>query len=107
MIFPGCRGGHQVWYGGVVVSCSESTATGSTVDRGPALEDRVAGALVELAAGRPVVVADDPGRENEIDFVVPAAGVSPELGGLLVRDGSGLVCAAMAVARAPAPPRAP
>src|SRR5260370_18034753 len=100
MIFPGCRGGHQVWYGGVVVSCSESTATGSTVDRGPALEDRVAGALGELAAGRPGVVAEDPGRENEIDFVVPAAGISPELVGLLVRHGSGLICAAMPVERA-------
>src|SRR6266487_2014470 len=34
--------------------------------------DPVISALVELAAGRPVIVADDPDRENEIDFVAAA-----------------------------------
>ena len=62
--------------------------------------DPVARALVELAAGRPVVVADDPGRENEIDFVAAAGGISTETVALLVRHGTGLLCAAVPADRA-------
>jgi len=62
--------------------------------------DPVARALVELAAGRPVVVADDPGRENEIDFVAAAGGISTETVALMVRHGTGLLCAAVPADRA-------
>jgi 3,4-dihydroxy 2-butanone 4-phosphate synthase/GTP cyclohydrolase II len=62
--------------------------------------DPVLAALVELAAGRPVVVADDPDRENEIDFVAPAAGISTETVALMVRHGTGLICAALPASRA-------
>jgi 3,4-dihydroxy 2-butanone 4-phosphate synthase/GTP cyclohydrolase II len=62
--------------------------------------DRISRALLELAAGRPVVVADDPGRENEIDFIAAAGGISAATVALMVRHGSGLVCAAMPAERA-------
>jgi len=62
--------------------------------------DPVLAALVELAAGRPVVVADDPDRENEIDFVAAADGISTETVALMVRHGSGLICAALPADRA-------
>jgi 3,4-dihydroxy 2-butanone 4-phosphate synthase / GTP cyclohydrolase II len=62
--------------------------------------DPVIGALVELAAGRPVVVADDPDRENEIDFIAAAAGITTETVALLVRHGTGLICAALPAERA-------
>jgi 3,4-dihydroxy 2-butanone 4-phosphate synthase/GTP cyclohydrolase II len=66
----------------------------------PNAANPVIGALVELAAGRPVVVADDPNRENEIDFVAAAAGITRETVALMVRHGTGLICAAMPADRA-------
>jgi 3,4-dihydroxy 2-butanone 4-phosphate synthase / GTP cyclohydrolase II len=57
-------------------------------------------ALAALQAGTPVVVADDPERENEIDFVVAATAVSADTAAMLVRHGSGLICAAMPAQRA-------
>jgi 3,4-dihydroxy 2-butanone 4-phosphate synthase/GTP cyclohydrolase II len=62
--------------------------------------EAVVEALMELAVGRPVVVADDPRRENEVDLVAPAAGITAETVALMVRHGSGLVCAAMSAERA-------
>src|SRR6266487_2136800 len=62
--------------------------------------DPVISALVELAAGRPVIVADDPDRENEIDFVAAADGISAETVALMVRHGTGLICAAIPAERA-------
>jgi 3,4-dihydroxy 2-butanone 4-phosphate synthase/GTP cyclohydrolase II len=62
--------------------------------------DPVIGALVELAAGRPVVVADDPDRENEIDFVAAAAGITVQTVAMMVRHGTGLICAALPAERA-------
>jgi 3,4-dihydroxy 2-butanone 4-phosphate synthase/GTP cyclohydrolase II len=63
-------------------------------------DNSVIAALLELAAGRPVVVADDPDRENEIDFVAAAAGIAAETVALMVRHGTGLICAAMPADRA-------
>lgn len=86
---------------------SHSTPTGALASHGapqrvaahdptPAVER----ALAALRAGRPVVIADDPDRENELDFVVPAAAVTAETVALLVRHGTGLVCAALPAQRA-------
>ncbi len=62
--------------------------------------DLIGHTLAELAAGRPVVVADDPDRENEIDFIAAAGGITAETVAMLVRHGTGLVCAAMPAQRA-------
>ena len=50
-------------------------------------------AIKSFAAGRPVVVVDDPGRENEGDLMFAAEKATPELMAFMVRYTSGFVCA--------------
>jgi 3,4-dihydroxy 2-butanone 4-phosphate synthase len=45
-----------------------------------------------IRSGRPVLVMDDAGRENEADLVCAAELVTPEVMALLIREGSGIVC---------------
>jgi 3,4-dihydroxy 2-butanone 4-phosphate synthase/GTP cyclohydrolase II len=59
-------------------------------------------ALAELAAGRPVLVADDAGRENEVDVVLAASVASAQWVGWTVRHTSGYLCAPMPAHRADA-----
>lgn len=59
-------------------------------------------ALAELAAGRPVLVADDAGRENEVDVVFAASVATAEWVGWTVRHSSGYLCAPMPAHRADA-----
>jgi 3,4-dihydroxy 2-butanone 4-phosphate synthase/GTP cyclohydrolase II len=49
-------------------------------------------AIADIAAGRPVVVVDDPGRENEGDLIFAAAMASTELVSFMVRYTSGYIC---------------
>jgi 3,4-dihydroxy 2-butanone 4-phosphate synthase/GTP cyclohydrolase II len=51
--------------------------------------------LDELRAGKPVLVADDEGRENEGDVIMAAQFASKEWIAWIVRHSSGLVCAPM------------
>jgi 3,4-dihydroxy 2-butanone 4-phosphate synthase / GTP cyclohydrolase II len=59
-------------------------------------------ALAEIRAGRPVLVADSPDRENEADVVFAAQGVSAEWVAWTIRHSSGYLCAPMPSARADA-----
>ncbi|MFD7026410.1 3,4-dihydroxy-2-butanone-4-phosphate synthase [Promicromonospora sukumoe] len=59
-------------------------------------------ALAELAAGRPVLVADDAGRENEVDVVLAAGNATEEWVAWTVRHSSGYLCAPMPAHRADA-----
>jgi 3,4-dihydroxy 2-butanone 4-phosphate synthase/GTP cyclohydrolase II len=59
-------------------------------------------ALAELRAGRPVLVADSPDRENEADIVLAAQSATPEWIGWTIRHSSGYLCAPMTGARADA-----
>jgi 3,4-dihydroxy 2-butanone 4-phosphate synthase/GTP cyclohydrolase II len=59
-------------------------------------------ALIELAAGRPVLVADDVDRENEADAVIPAGGADERWIAWIIRHSSGYLCAPMTPARADA-----
>ncbi|PWB95972.1 GTP cyclohydrolase II [Homoserinimonas hongtaonis] len=52
-------------------------------------------AIAELRLGRPVIVVDDEGRENEGDVVISASLATPEWIGWMVRYTSGYVCAPM------------
>lgn len=52
-------------------------------------------ALSELRAGKPVIVVDDEGRENEGDVVISAELASQEWIGWMVRYSSGFICAPM------------
>lgn len=51
--------------------------------------------LDAIRAGRPVLVLDDAGRENEADLICAAELVTPEVMALLIREGSGIVCLCM------------
>ncbi len=59
-------------------------------------------ARAELAAGRPVLVADDAGRENEVDVVLAASAATAEWVAWTVRHSSGYLCAPMPAYRADA-----
>ncbi|PPH21677.1 GTP cyclohydrolase II [Rathayibacter toxicus] len=52
-------------------------------------------ALAALREGRPIIVADDEGRENEGDIVVSAQLASQEAVAWMVRHSSGFICAPM------------
>jgi len=54
----------------------------------------------ELAAGRLVIVADDPSRENEADLVGAAALCTAQMVNFMAVYGRGLVCAPLSVERA-------
>ena len=59
------------------------------------LLDDIEGAITAIAEGRPVLVVDDADRENEGDIIFAADAATPELMGLTVRLGSGVICVAM------------
>ena len=52
-------------------------------------------AIEALRAGRPIIVADDEGRENEGDVVIAAELASQEWIAWMVRNSSGFICAPM------------
>lgn len=66
-------------------------------ERGPAA--RIAPALAALQGGRPVLVVDDAGREDEGDVVLPAALADPAWVAWAVRHTSGLLCAPLEAGR--------
>lgn len=51
--------------------------------------------LDELKAGRPIVLVDDPARENEGDLCFAAQFATPELIALMMRECCGLICLAL------------
>ena len=57
--------------------------------------DSIETALLELAAGRPVLVVDDEDRENEGDIVFAAALATRELLAFTIRYSSGVICVPM------------
>ncbi len=54
-----------------------------------------ADAIEEIGAGRLLILVDDEDRENEGDLVVAADHVTPEAIAFMLREGRGLVCAAL------------
>ena len=51
--------------------------------------------LDELRAGRPIVLVDDPDRENEGDLCFAAEFATPELVAMMAREACGLICLAL------------
>ncbi len=51
--------------------------------------------LEELKAGRPIVLVDDPDRENEGDLCFAAQFATPELVAQMAREACGLICLAL------------
>ncbi|GAA5008715.1 3,4-dihydroxy-2-butanone-4-phosphate synthase [Acinetobacter puyangensis] len=56
------------------------------------IEQRIAQALLDLKAGKPVVVMDDFDRENEADLIIAAETLTVPTMAQMIRDGSGIVC---------------
>ncbi len=54
--------------------------------------DTVESALVDIAAGKLIIVTDDESRENEGDLIMAASMVTPETVNMMIRYGSGIVC---------------
>ena len=48
--------------------------------------------LEELKAGRPIILVDDPGRENEGDLCFAAEFATPDLVNLMAKEARGLIC---------------
>lgn len=59
------------------------------------LFDTIEEALVDIAAGRPVIVTDDEGRENEGDLILAAEKATPETVNMMIRHARGLICVPM------------
>lgn len=53
-------------------------------------------ALIDLAAGKMIIVVDDENRENEGDIVIGAQSVTPEIINIMVKMSSGLICVPIA-----------
>jgi 3,4-dihydroxy 2-butanone 4-phosphate synthase/GTP cyclohydrolase II len=73
----------------------EASPLALTPAAAPVPLDSVETAIAEIGAGRPVVVVDDEGRENEGDLIMAADAITPEWMAFIVRHTSGLVCAPM------------
>ncbi len=58
----------------------------------PSSFDSVESAIQDIAEGRPVIVTDDEGRENEGDLVIAAAKATPENINMMIRHARGLIC---------------
>lgn len=56
--------------------------------------------IAEIAAGKMVIVVDDPSRENEADLVAAAAKATPAMIAFMANHGRGLICAPISAARA-------
>ncbi|MEO5916341.1 MAG: bifunctional 3,4-dihydroxy-2-butanone-4-phosphate synthase/GTP cyclohydrolase II [Luteolibacter sp.] len=56
--------------------------------------------IAEIAAGRMVIVADDPSRENEADLVGAASLCTPEMVNFMAVHARGLICAPLTAERA-------
>ncbi len=56
--------------------------------------------IADIAAGKTVIVVDDPSRENEADLVAAASLITPEAIAFMANYGRGLICAPITAARA-------
>lgn len=57
-------------------------------------------AIVEIRAGRAIIVVDDEGRENEGDLVIAAESMTPETANFFIKYARGLLCVAITEERA-------
>jgi 3,4-dihydroxy 2-butanone 4-phosphate synthase / GTP cyclohydrolase II len=71
-----------------------------TMPDSPLLFSPIAEILEEIAAGRLVIVSDDPSRENEADLVGAASLCTPEMVNFMAIHARGLICAPLTAERA-------
>jgi 3,4-dihydroxy 2-butanone 4-phosphate synthase/GTP cyclohydrolase II len=56
-------------------------------------------AIIDIKAGKVIIVVDDEDRENEGDFITAARNVTPEVINFMATHGRGLICAAISEKR--------
>lgn len=56
--------------------------------------------IADIAAGKIVIVADDPSRENEADLLCAASKTTPEMIAFMANHGRGLICAPISAKQA-------
>ena len=71
----------------------DAPSRASTIASGLVVE--VETAIGEFRRGRPLIIVDDEGRENEGDVCFPADAVTPELINFMAVHARGLICVAM------------
>ena len=52
-------------------------------------------ALEDIKKGRMLILLDNPKRENEADFYIPADKITPQILTAMIRKGGGLICCAI------------
>lgn len=57
--------------------------------------DPISDAIADIKTGKMVIVVDDENRENEGDFIIAAAHVTPEAINFMTKHGRGLICVAL------------
>ena len=57
--------------------------------------DKIEDAIIDLKAGKMIIVVDDEDRENEGDFIMPAESITADDVNFMITYGRGLVCAPM------------
>lgn len=62
--------------------------------------DTIESAILDIKAGKVVIVVDDEDRENEGDFICAAEAVTPEIINFMSKVGRGLICAPIEESRA-------
>jgi 3,4-dihydroxy 2-butanone 4-phosphate synthase/GTP cyclohydrolase II len=62
--------------------------------------DSIEDAILEIKAGKPIIIVDDEDRENEGDFVCAAECITPEIINFMATHGRGLICAPITTGRA-------
>jgi len=78
-------------------SAAGADAPVASVVSAPLALSRVEDAIASIAAGRPVIVADDEHRENEGDVILAAELATPEWIAWTVAHSSGFICAPVSV----------
>ena len=84
----------------MAIIAEDADRTGSVVELEPSPFSSIEEAVEAIGRGEIVIVVDDPGRENEGDFVMAADLVTPEAVNFMTTHGRGIVCLPVMPARA-------
>src|SRR5438105_13461056 len=76
----------------MAITAEDARRSESAVELEPAPFSTVEQAVEAVGRGEIVIVVDDPGRENEGDFVMAADLVTPEAVNFMATHGRGIVC---------------
>jgi 3,4-dihydroxy 2-butanone 4-phosphate synthase / GTP cyclohydrolase II len=81
---------HTLYTNGTTAKIPSKTSVLNTIEE----------ALIDIKAGKVIIVVDDEDRENEGDFICAAETITPEIINFMATYGRGLICTAMEEKRA-------